>query len=45
MMCHNTGRLPIGIIGFGTGASLPDRMRMPRPPQNKTTFTLRFPSQ
>lgn len=38
MMCHSTGLVPIGIIGFGRGASVPERIRMPRPPQNKTTF-------
>jgi hypothetical protein len=41
-MCHNTGLLPMGIIGLGTGESLPERIRMPRPPQNKTTFMIRL---
>src|ERR1700722_2957531 len=37
MMCHRTGRWPIGIIGLGAESSLV-RIRSPSPPQNKTTF-------
>src|SRR6266702_5214296 len=37
MTCHSSGRSPIMFIGFGALAGL-SRMRMPRPPQNSTTF-------
>jgi hypothetical protein len=37
MTCHNTGRLAIGIIGFGSDW-FSARIRIPRPPQNRTTF-------
>src|SRR4029450_10070511 len=38
MTCQSSGRSPIMFIGFGALAG-PSRMRMPRPPQNSTTFT------
>src|SRR3954453_9574199 len=37
MTCQSSGRSPIMFIGFGALAG-PSRMRMPRPPQNSTTF-------
>src|SRR5206468_5789119 len=37
------GRYPIGTIGFGK-ASEYSRIRMPKPPQNKTTFTIFSPA-
>jgi hypothetical protein len=37
MTCHSTGRLPMGIIGFGSDSG-PERIRIPSPPQNRTTF-------
>src|SRR6185436_6773909 len=37
MMCHTTGRPPIGSIGFGS-VSLTSRMRVPWPPQRMTTL-------
>src|SRR6266700_3642359 len=37
MTCHSSGRSPIMFIGLGALAG-PSRMRMPRPPQNSTTF-------
>src|SRR6478609_10288511 len=44
MTCHSTGRLPIGIIGLGSDW-LSARIRMPSPPQNRTTFTTSSPSE
>src|ERR1043165_9743273 len=38
MTCHSNGRSPIMFIGFGALAG-PSRMRMPKQPQNSTTFT------
>src|SRR3954469_18443742 len=37
MTCQSSGRSPIMFIGFGALAG-PSRIRIPRPPQNKTTF-------
>src|SRR6266513_1739025 len=37
------GRYPIGAIGFGK-ASEYSRIRMPKPPQNNTTFTIFSPA-
>ena len=42
MTCHSTGRLPIGIIGLGSDW-LSARMRMPSPPQKRTTFIATSP--
>jgi hypothetical protein len=41
MMCQRIGRLPIGIIGFGS-TSEASRIRRPLPPQKITTFTERL---
>src|SRR6478609_539834 len=37
MTCHRTGRDPMGIMGFGSDSD-PERIRIPSPPQNSTTF-------
>src|ERR1041384_5057922 len=37
MTCHSSGRSPTIAIGLGPVVT-PSRMRIPRPPQNKTTF-------
>src|SRR5882757_318364 len=37
MTCQSSGRSPIMFIGLGALAG-PSRIRMPRPPQNSTTF-------
>src|SRR5689334_8319313 len=39
MTCQSSGRSPTVAIGLGPVVVL-SRMRMPRPPQNKTTFTV-----
>src|SRR5271156_4080867 len=39
MTCHSIGRSPIMAIGLGALLT-PSRIRIPRPPQNKTTFTI-----
>src|SRR4051794_20926328 len=37
MMCHSSGRPPTSTIGFGR-YSVSSRMRVPRPPQSRTTL-------
>src|SRR5687767_7699233 len=37
MTCHSIGRYPIGTMGFGMFSEY-SRIRIPNPPQNKTTF-------
>src|SRR5262249_42255461 len=38
MTCHRSGRPPTSTIGFGRN-SVSSRMRVPRPPHRRTTFT------
>jgi hypothetical protein len=38
MTCQSIGRSPIMAIGLGPLLT-PSRIRIPRPPQNRTTFT------
>src|SRR5580658_685582 len=38
MTCQSSGRSPTIAIGFGPFVT-PSRIRIPRPPQNNTTFT------
>src|SRR5215813_11140613 len=40
MTCHKIGWCPIGTIGFGMLSEY-SRIRVPNPPQNKTTFMTR----
>src|SRR4051812_29699205 len=40
MTCQINGRGPTIAIGLGASSAAPLRMRMPYPPQNRTTFTL-----
>ena len=42
MTCHSSGRSPIIAIGLGALVD-PSRIRMPRPPQNRTTFMRHLP--
>src|ERR1700729_1533761 len=42
MTYQNSGRSPTMVIGFGPLLT-PSRMRIPSPPQNRTTFTLNNP--
>src|SRR5215469_255578 len=44
MTCQRSGRSPTIAIGFGALLT-PSRIRIPRPPQNRTTFTARSPPQ
>src|SRR5262245_32657725 len=37
MTCQSSGRYPIGTMGFGMVSEY-SRIRVPRPPQNRTTF-------
>src|SRR6266571_2959313 len=39
MTCQSSGRSPTIAIGFGAVLT-PSRIRIPRPPQNSTTFTI-----
>ena len=42
MTCHSSGRSPIMAIGLGPLVT-PSRIRIPRPPQNSTTFMIHTP--
>src|SRR5215472_16699488 len=42
MTCQSSWRSPTIAIGFGA-LVVPSRMRIPRPPQNRTTFTIHTP--
>src|SRR6266576_7142781 len=44
MTCQSSGRSPTIVIGLGP-LVMPSRIRIPRPPQNRTTFTIHTPIQ
>src|ERR1700753_954526 len=43
MTCQSSGRSPTMAMGLGAVLLVPSRIRMPRPPQNSTTFIVRPP--
>src|SRR5262245_33858306 len=42
MTCQSSGRSPTIAMGFGA-LVMPSRIRIPRPPQNRTPFTIHTP--